>query len=180
MTLRYQWVIGSALASATALAPQIAYCARYLSVEAARVQSFPTATNFQAVTASSELRATIEQSAGRFSAEPRIFRVSEGSMPLGWFVIDEVIGKLELITYSVAIAADGSVASIDVLEYRESHGDAIRLPAWRKQFVGRRARQPLRLDNEIRNISGATLSCRHVTEGVNRVLLLVDSLSRNG
>ena len=31
---------------------------------------------------------------------------------------------------------------------------------------------PLRLDNDIQNISGATLSCKHISEGVRRVLAL--------
>ena len=69
--------------------------------------------------------------------------------------------------------------SLEVLVYRESHGDAIRLPAWRGQFVGKRSGDLVRLDTDIRNVSGATLSCRHVTEGVRRLLLLHErALSR--
>jgi hypothetical protein len=30
----------------------------------------------------------------------------------------------------------------------------------------------LRLEEDIQNISGATLSCRHITEGVRRLLAL--------
>jgi FMN-binding protein len=39
-----------------------------------------------------------------------------------------------------------------------------------EQFVGKTASAPLKLDADIRNISGATLSSRHVTEGVRRLL----------
>jgi Na+-transporting NADH:ubiquinone oxidoreductase subunit NqrC len=48
----------------------------------------------------------------------------------------------------------------------------VRDPRWRAQFVGKRAGAPLSLDDDIQNISGATLSCRHVTEGVKRILAL--------
>ena len=31
---------------------------------------------------------------------------------------------------------------------------------------------PLKLDEDIQNISGATLSCKHIAEGVRRVLAI--------
>ena len=43
---------------------------------------------------------------------------------------------------------------------------------WRAQFTGKTAAAPLKLDADIQNISGATLSSRHVTEGVRRILAL--------
>jgi len=66
------------------------------------------------------------------------------------------------------------VRQIEVLSYRESHGHEIRLPAWRKQFVGKDASAPLRVGDDIANISGATLSCSHVTEGVRRIVAVID------
>ena len=50
------------------------------------------------------------------------------------------------------------------------YGGEIRLPAWRRQFVGKSARSgDLRIGGGINNISGATLSCTHVTDGVRRI-----------
>jgi len=46
----------------------------------------------------------------------------------------------------------------------------VRMAPWRKQFLGKTARDPVALNQDIKNISGATLSCRHLTEGVNRLL----------
>lgn len=88
----------------------------------------------------------------------------------GWFILDEVVGKHEFITYAIGLNADGSVKQIEIVDYRESYGHEVRNPAWRKQFVGKTAADPLKLTQDIRNISGATLSCRHVTDGVKRVL----------
>lgn len=98
--------------------------------------------------------------------EIRAWKVESG----GWFIVDEVIGKHETITYAVGLNADGSVKQIEIMEYRESYGYQVRNPEWRKQFVGKSAAAPLKLDEDIRNISGATLSCRHVTDGIKRVL----------
>jgi hypothetical protein len=101
----------------------------------------------------------------------RVWRVSQG----GWFILDEVLGKHELITYAVALDAHGRVRGIEILEYRESHGGQVRDANWRAQFVGKSAADPLQLERDIRNISGATLSCRHVTDGVKRALAMYES-----
>jgi Na+-translocating ferredoxin:NAD+ oxidoreductase RnfG subunit len=104
-------------------------------------------------------------------AEQQYGRRARGRL-LGWFIVDEVYGKHELITYAVGLSADGSVRQIEVMDYRETYGYEIRNPAWRRQFVGKRHGDALELDQDIRNISGATLSCRHVTAGVRRLLAL--------
>lgn len=101
----------------------------------------------------------------------RVWRVSPG----GWFIVDQVLGKHELITYALGIDAQGRARGIEILEYRESHGGEVRDAAWRAQFAGKSAADPLQLDRDIRNISGATLSCRHVTDGVKRLLKLYES-----
>jgi len=36
--------------------------------------------------------------------------------------------------------------------------------------VGKKYGARLKLDDDIKNVSGATLSCRHVTDGVKRLL----------
>ena len=97
---------------------------------------------------------------------------------LGYFLVDEVVGKFERITYAVGINTDGSVRQVEVLSYRESHGHEIRLPAWRKQFVGKTASSPLQVGEDIANISGATLSCTHITEGIRRNVIWLDALRR--
>lgn len=89
-------------------------------------------------------------------------------------VIDQVLGKHELITYAVALTADGKVKAIDILEYRESYGFEVRRPAWRAQFEGKTKADKFQLDEDIKNISGATLSSVHITNGVKRVLLAHD------
>jgi Na+-transporting NADH:ubiquinone oxidoreductase subunit NqrC len=90
-----------------------------------------------------------------------------------------VIGKHEFITYALALGADGTVRGVEILEYRESYGGEIRNPKWRQQFVGKRPGSQLRLDKDIKNISGATLSSRHVTDGVRRLLVTYQMLLAN-
>jgi Na+-translocating ferredoxin:NAD+ oxidoreductase RnfG subunit len=79
-----------------------------------------------------------------------------------------------MITYAVGIAPNGSVQGIEILEYVESYGYEVAEDNWRKQFVGKTAEDPLKLKKDIQNISGATLSCKHLTDGVKRVMVMYD------
>ena len=102
--------------------------------------------------------------------EPRVWRVEGG----GWFIVDEVLGKHEFITYAIGLEVDGAVRQIEIMDYRETYGGEIREADWRRQFVGKTGRSALKLDGDIKNISGATLSCRHITDGLKRVLAMYD------
>lgn len=102
--------------------------------------------------------------------EVRVWKVAGG----GYLIVDEVVGKHEFILYAVGLNADGSVKQIEIMDYRESYGYQIREADWRRQFSGKTAAAPMKLDKDIRNISGATLSCRHIADGVKRILATHD------
>lgn len=107
--------------------------------------------------------------------EVRMWRVEGG----GAFFVDEVVGKHEFIIYALGLTADGSVREIEILDYRESYGYQVRNAEWRRQFIGKRAGDPVRLTADIRNISGATLSCKNLTNGVRRLLATYEIAVRN-
>jgi Na+-translocating ferredoxin:NAD+ oxidoreductase RnfG subunit len=89
-----------------------------------------------------------------------------------WLLIDEVVGKHEMITYAVGINNKGQIQGVEILEYNESYGEQIREKKWLEQFKGRGAIEQLRFNQEIKNITGATLSSKHVTNGVKRLMVL--------
>jgi hypothetical protein len=88
----------------------------------------------------------------------------------GYFFVDAVIGKHELITYAVALSSEGKVRQVEILEYREAYGGEVRSERWLAQFIGRRYGDPVHLGRDIQNISGATMSSEHITDGVRRLL----------
>lgn len=150
-------------------APVAVHATQYLTVEQAQATMFPGETlkpDFRALTP--DQIAAIAKAAGEAppGRDVRVWRASGG----GWFVLDQVIGKHEWITYAVALDPSGAVKSIEILDYREAYGGQVRDPRWRAQFAGKRAGQPLQAGREIKTISGATLSSSHVTNGVRRVL----------
>ncbi len=92
----------------------------------------------------------------------------------GWLVVDEVVGKHEMIKYAVGINADGSVKQIEVMDYVESYGYEVADNKWRQQFVGKTSTDPIKLKKDIDGISGATLSAKHISDGVKRVMVMYD------
>lgn len=155
------------LAAVAIVAP--AHATVYLTVEQAQKLLFPDAefvADNRAITPEQER--AIERASG-VSVRNRtlnVWRVSTG----GWFIVDQVIGRHDNIPYAIGLEADGSVRGIEILEYRESYGGQVREPLWRAQFIGKRNGAVLALNRDIKNISGATLSCRHIADGVKRLL----------
>jgi hypothetical protein len=114
-----------------------------------------------------EQTAAIEKDSGVkvFAGGLRAWKAADG-----WFFVDAVIGKHDLITYAVALDAAGKVRQVEILEYREAYGGEVRNPRWRAQFTGKQHGDALSIGEGIQNISGATLSCTHVTDGIRRLL----------
>ena len=83
-----------------------------------------------------------------------------------------MIGKHEYMTYAVGINPDGTLRQFQIVEYREAYGYQVRELKWRDQFVGKTIADKLEVGADIANISGATLSCRHLTDGIKQLLAL--------
>jgi Na+-translocating ferredoxin:NAD+ oxidoreductase RnfG subunit len=150
-----------------------AYGTTYMTIEQAQAAMFPGARLTRAfVTLTKEQASAIEKRTGVNVRKPevQVWKAADG----GYFIVDEAIGKHEYFTIALGLNADSSVKQIEILDYKESYGYEVRNEAWRKQFTGKTSMASLKLGDDIRNISGATLSCRHVTEAVKRLLATYD------
>jgi Na+-translocating ferredoxin:NAD+ oxidoreductase RnfG subunit len=170
-------------ALAAAIGPTSAFAVDYLTADQAARLMFPDADAFDTrsvVLDAAQLQQLDAQGVRGRSANWSVRVARRAGAALGFVVTDDVIGKVELISYAVGIGLDGTVRRIEILSYRESHGFEIRLPAWRQQFVGKGTASTLRVGDDIANISGATLSCTHVTDGVRRIVAVVALARRSG
>ncbi|ACB96989.1 FMN-binding protein [Beijerinckia indica] len=138
----YQWLLLPVAAISTSV-----HATTYLSVEQAQKAIFPGATFTS-------------------TGKPNVWHTSTG----GTFIVEQVLGKHEQISLAVGINANGTVKQIEIMQYNESYGYEVRDPAWRAQFVGKNASSPLQLNTDIKNITGATLSAKHITDAVRRLL----------
>ncbi len=154
------------------------YAQVYLTLEQAKQVIFPNQTFIDvALVLTPEQCDEIKKKSGISVRLKQIkaWRTSGGN----YFIVDEVLGKHEFITYAVGINQDGSVTQIEIMDYRETYGYQIINKDWRDQFVGKTSAATFKLDQDIKNISGATLSCRHVTDGVKRVLAMYETVLRD-
>jgi Na+-translocating ferredoxin:NAD+ oxidoreductase RnfG subunit len=178
MSLDIRWLAPAALFAA---APQC-IAAQYMSLEQAQGLIFAQAQEFVAapVTLTPDQIERIERQSGVRVRSPQVvlWQARAGGKLLGWFIVDQVIGKHELITYALGINPDGSMRQFQVIEYREVYGSQIRYLQWRDQFVGKTAADRLELGSDIVNISGATMSCQHMTEGIKRLLVFYQVVLR--
>jgi H+/Na+-translocating ferredoxin:NAD+ oxidoreductase subunit G len=155
---------------------------RYLTVAEAQKLCFPQAERFDSRTIllmEEQAKAVAKRSGVKVrNLGNRVWFARQGTNLIGVLFVDHVLGKHELIDYAVAISPEGKVMQIEVLEYRESYGHEIRGARWRAQFKGKTIAAKLQLNGDIYNISGATISCRNVTEGVKRVLATYELVVR--
>jgi FMN-binding domain len=154
----------------------IVVAADYLTIDDAQKAVFPEAEQFQEVFVAQNAE-QLKSLMSRAGEQPthgviRIWKASRGGTLLGHVFVDEVIGRQNLITYAVGIDTGGALRNLEIMAYRESHGGEVRNPAWRGQFSGRNSLEQLRFRADIKNISGATLSSEHVTEGVRWLMAL--------
>ncbi|MBF6056776.1 FMN-binding protein [Thiomicrorhabdus sp. HH1] len=153
-----------------------AYAVEYLTVEQAQKALFSQADHFEEafLELNEDQRDQIKDLSDvrqRWKTQ-KMWKAYQGSEFLGWFIVDKVIGKHEFITYATALDPNGGVLSIEIMDYRESYGSEITGAPWRAQFKGIQDPNTIRFNKNIANISGATLSCRNVSNGVKRLLAI--------
>lgn len=153
----------------------VAFARTYISVQDAQKLIFPNTklTKLPVTFTDAQLEVIRDRSGVR---EPergdQIWRTPQG----GIFMIQQVVGKHEMITYAIGINPDGSVKHIEILEYIESYGHEVAEQNWLKQFYGKNVSNTFKLGKDVDSISGATLSCKHLTDGVKRDLVAYDTV----
>ena len=111
----------------------------------------------------------LHESQSRWSRDTIVLYLAKrGDRLVGYGLLDDVKGKLQLITMLTGLQPDGTVRDVDILAYRESYGGEVANDSFRRQFRGLAPGADIRPGATIKNISGATISARAVTAGVRR------------
>ena len=147
-----------------------------LTQEQALKVIFPKSESVKAETKAltAEQRKTLEENTGlRFpeSEYPVFIATSKGQFD-GYAVILNEIGKHENITFIVGVSPKGKVLDVAVMEYRESRGGEVKEQRFLSQFRGKQSSDPIRVNQDIVNYTGATLSSYAISRGVRRALAL--------
>ncbi len=122
-----------------------------------------------------EQKGALEKKLGTSLKESWNFYIARSHHKIdGYALIDNEMGKMEPITFLTAITPAGDIKEVEILVYREPYGSEVHEKKFLKQYEGKKAADPVRIGQDIRNISGATISSRAVSSGVKRALLLWD------
>ena len=93
----------------------------------------------------------------------------------GYAMVQNTIGKHRPMTYMVGVNhPSGDCMNFEGLVYREARGNEIYTPRFNYQYHGKDLFDPIRINRDILNITGATMSVRSASAGVKRVLVLVN------
>jgi len=103
----------------------------------------------------------------------------EGSIQ-GYAIITEEIGKFHPFTFVVGVGTDGKISNVAVLVYRESRGGEIAKKRFLYQFMGKSFKNPIRINKDIINITGATMSVQCMCAGVRKVLGVINEYYLTG
>ncbi|NKB68229.1 MAG: FMN-binding protein [Candidatus Latescibacteria bacterium] len=153
----------------------------YLTPDQARAKVFPKATFFKREMRplGADLKALLVARLGRPIAQDSLgvdLAYDAADNLLGYAVIAEEIGKYRPITFMVGINPAFQVQKVAVLVYRESRGGEVRRARFLRQYAGKSATDPIRINRDIINITGATMSVRSLNFGVRKVLYLTQAL----
>ena len=142
---------------------------RYLETDEYLNAAFPSGVPAaQVLWLKGDLRADVERLLGHRFNGLRVRYWRDGTRS-AW-ILDE-IGKELPITIGIAVSS-GAIASVDILEFRESRGWEVRYPFFTDQFVNARLGPNDTLDRHIDGITGATMSVDAVTRVAQVALLL--------
>ena len=67
---------------------------------------------------------------------------------------------------------EGAISDVELLVFREARGSEVGRKRFNAQYEGKTVSDPIRINKDIINISGATMSVRSISAGVKRVLVL--------
>jgi Na+-translocating ferredoxin:NAD+ oxidoreductase RnfG subunit len=128
------------------------------------------------ITLDREKKSLIEERIGwKFPEESFEVYIGEtGGQIDGYAVVQNTIGKHKPMTYMVGVDNEGSVSNVELLVFRESRGSDVRKKRFNAQYEGKTVLDPVRINKDITNITGATMSVRSMSAGIKRVLVLID------
>ena len=150
------------------------------SEDAALAEIFPDADSAlsQVIVVDSVMCAKLRARLGcelRDSAFVYIDVFSAGKL-LGTAVVADEQGKYRPITFMAGVDTALHIVDVRVLVYRESRGGDVRQTRFLKQYRGKSLADPIRINRDIINITGATISVNALNAGVRKALALAEQV----
>jgi len=92
-------------------------------------------------------------------------------------VLDNVVGKVQPITFLMIFTESFEIEHVEIMKYRESHGYEIGNKSFLDQYKGKSNQSNFTVGGGLDGISGATISVNSLSRGVHKLSLIISSLS---
>ncbi|MDO8684389.1 MAG: FMN-binding protein [Armatimonadota bacterium] len=167
-------VVLIALMVLTAMFASAGYAEVYLTREKAIKLALPISKEIveEKLTLNKEQQERVRKKIGRkLKQEEYIFIVgkTDGKVD-GYAIICNEIGKEMPITFIVGIKPDGKVRDVAIMVFRESRGSEVKDKRFLTQYRNKKSSDQIAINKDIRHVTGATLSCIAVSNGVKKAL----------
>ena len=106
------------------------------------------------------------------------YEALKGGSTIGYIIKTKTSGYGGDVVMLTGINSDGTIAGMKVASQSETPGLGARItePEFSGQFAGKSAANELNLGTDVQAVSGATVSSRAATNGVNAAIKLFDSV----
>ncbi len=161
--------------SVLALTARQAQAKLFMNQEKALAKAFPEADAVERKTlflTPEQARAVEEESRTRVDSSIVTYYVGKkGDTPLGTaFFSTRVVRTMPMLLMTV-VKPDGRVAFVEVLAFYEPE-DYLPRPSWLRQYQNKLLNDRLRIRRDIPNVTGASLTCQAINDGVRQTLAL--------
>ncbi len=152
----------------------------FITVDEALKLAFPTSTiTRHTIYLSKEQMEQARKLAGMDIPSALVYpyvAMKDGEM-IGIAYFDAHVVRTLSETIMMTVDLEDRIQRIEVLDFNEPH-NYVPKTAWYQQFVGQRLDDDLALKRNIRSIAGATLTARHTTDSVRRMMALHHVIKR--
>lgn len=134
---------------------------------------FPSATDISQISINRDV-----QMSGR-PGNHKISEIRDSSELLGYCVESEVVGRSGPFTIVVVLDKQLIVKQAAVVSYPWPRGREVAGRAFTSQFEGKSSEDAIEIGKDIDAITGATISCRAMSEGVREAIKILNDIKAN-
>lgn len=120
-------------------------------------------------------QSVLDQMSSDFDPE-YFFKIEKDEQHLGYFYFGKAPSKADEFDFVVIFDTEFIIRKIKILAYREDYGGEISSKRWLRQFDGSGKKDELKYGNDIKGISGATISAQSMTNAINALLKNISKL----
>lgn len=110
----------------------------------------------------------------------KISKIFADNQLVGYYALTTANSKADFFDYMVVFNPDLTIIAVQVLVYREDYGGEIGSRRWLQQFVGKKKPEEMKFGHDIQNISGATISARSITNGIQKTTTQITNYKKEG